>query len=518
MDFPLPPDFEAMANSISHCILVHAAETKDILWANSAACSMLGFSLEELKPLKAPDMSSGEKRYRRAVGRAWLQRAVDNGESQTQWKYKAKNGHEFLTDATAKHLVLSGRSVIMVEFRDIESELTLKRRLNHAEELLQTVMENTSAGILLLDRTGRVVSANPTAPVVLGRPLEELVGLSLMEISVPRRQEQVWQEIGPHFRNRKKKSIRLEIRQPDGSYKWLAGALEYIRVRGGTENHVWVFHDVTDRVEAERRDQRSYAYANYLGRQNAMGDMAMTLAHELAQPLAAANNFLAGVQSRLQHSSKPSLEKIRFGVENSKRQLVRASEIVNSVQRFAGSLEMVEQLVDLNEIVRDCLYFIQVRADEKNVHVETHLDNQAIFIKCERILIGQVILNLCFNAIDEMSTWEDRPRVIDIYTHRRNGQGIFCVEDQGKGLSHIPNTDVFAGAFTSKSDGHGVGLALSYRIITRQGGAITATDNAPHGAVFDFALPLAQKAPQSDAGGEATQAEIAVDPGADAQA
>jgi len=111
-------------------------------------------------------------------------------------------------------------------------------------------------------------------------------------------------------------------------------------------------------------------------------------------------------------------------------------------------------------------------------------------VACERVLTGQVVLNLCFNAIDEMTNWPIRARVVRITTHRDGDTGVFSVADVGKGLSHIPDGRIFDGAFTDKATGHGIGLALSHRIITRQGGTISARENSPRGAVFEFALPL----------------------------
>jgi C4-dicarboxylate-specific signal transduction histidine kinase len=109
----------------------------------------------------------------------------------------------------------------------------------------------------------------------------------------------------------------------------------------------------------------------------------------------------------------------------------------------------------------------------------------------ERVLTGHVVLNLCFNAIDEMANWPIDQRTVTVTTRIENGMGVFGVADTGKGVSHIPEGRVFDGAFTDKGSGHGIGLALSHRIITRQNGTISARENTPRGAVFEFALPLA---------------------------
>jgi C4-dicarboxylate-specific signal transduction histidine kinase len=90
-----------------------------------------------------------------------------------------------------------------------------------------------------------------------------------------------------------------------------------------------------------------------------------------------------------------------------------------------------------------------------------------------------------------MANWSAHERLVQVRTARNDGQASLVVIDHGKGLAHIPDGRIFDGAFTSKASGHGIGLALSHRIITRQGGTIEATENPPHGAVFEFTLPLA---------------------------
>ena len=125
------------------------------------------------------------------------------------------------------------------------------------------------------------------------------------------------------------------------------------------------------------------------------------------------------------------------------------------------------------------------------MRVTYELADEPLVIGCERVLTGQVVLNLCFNAIEEMANWPEQERVVQVRTSRNGPAATFVVVDRGKGLAHIPDGRIFDGAFTSKATGHGIGLALSHRIITRQGGTIAATENPPHGAVFEFSMPLA---------------------------
>jgi len=79
MNFPAEEDFQRLLDALTLCVLLHDAQTKAIVWANRAACAALGFSLEELLPLKAPDMTRPESKYRREIGVAAKDRRCTSG-------------------------------------------------------------------------------------------------------------------------------------------------------------------------------------------------------------------------------------------------------------------------------------------------------------------------------------------------------------------------------------------------------------------------------------------------------
>jgi len=74
-----PADFRALTQALKYCVLLHDARTYDILWANQAACDLLEWTVDELKPLKAPDMSKNARQYSRELGHRWLGQAVEDG-------------------------------------------------------------------------------------------------------------------------------------------------------------------------------------------------------------------------------------------------------------------------------------------------------------------------------------------------------------------------------------------------------------------------------------------------------
>ncbi|MBL1111484.1 PAS domain S-box protein [Streptomyces sp. 110] len=360
--------FRTLMEALKYCVLLHDARTYEILWANRAACELLGWTVDELKPLKAPDMSKNARQYSRELGHRWLGHAARHGISATEWCYRSRSGEEILTEAIAIRVVLPERAVVMVQFRDIAEEKAVRRDLSRAEE------------------------------------------------------------------------------------------------------------------EHRRDTQR----LNHLARNNAMGDMAMAIAHEVSQPLAAAYNFVEGARGRLGRGD----ETVAWGLDNAARQIERARRILSSLRSYVGRLEQSEQLTDLNAIVRDCAYFIELRAQEHAVPVVFDLTAEPLPVRCENILIGQVVMNLAFNAVDEMAGWPEAERTVSVTT-RRGGDGSAVLEVRDAGKGPPPEDRIFDGVFTSKENGSGIGLALSHRIVARHGGRIEAGANEPRGAVFRFTLPMA---------------------------
>lgn len=485
-------DYERLVQSLSYCILIHDAVTKDILWANQAACDMLGFTLEELKPLKAPDMSSADSRYRRSIGVQWLQDAADNGFSSTEWMYRSKSGREFLTEAIATRVELRAGSAIMVQFRDIEKEESLKSDLQRTESRLQAFLLRMAEGILVLDEEGRITFASGAAAGQLGRDVDKLPGEAFVDLCATSSKPVLEKALAKDRRDGSSSVFRVEIMHPDGGSKWFGVSCQYLALEKDLTGTMLLLQDITEQVAAEEQHRRDLEHLNYLGRYNAMGDMAMAIAHELGQPLAAATNFVDGVSRRVR-DPRTGINDLIYGLDNARRQIERANQIIISLRDFVVQLEHSEQVADLNEIVRDCLYFIRLRAEQHETELQLVLSESPIWIRCEKVLTGQVILNLCHNAIDEMSEWPRQERHVAITTYATGTAGVFRVADRGKGLSHIPDGRIFDGAFTSKSTGSGIGLALSHRIITRQHGRIYAEENQSKGASFTFELPLADE-------------------------
>ncbi|MNO91873.1 Sensor histidine kinase TmoS [compost metagenome] len=152
-------------------------------------------------------------------------------------------------------------------------------------------------------------------------------------------------------------------------------------------------------------------------------------------------------------------------------------------------LEQAEQIVDLNDLLRETQYFISLKAQDAGVKLEVVPASSPVRVSCEKVLVGQVILNLAFNAIEEMVDLPQERRLLRIHTTFSHDRAMLCVEDRGKGIDAGAREKLFDGFFSSKVSGNGIGLALCKNIIGRHRGDIWAENVEPTGAMFCFSLP-----------------------------
>lgn len=497
---PSSDDLKVMAQHSQNAILLHEKDTLRILWANKKACEIFQYTVAELRSLKAHHMSSQDERYRREDGVAWLHSAALYGSSRREWKYLAADGTEFLTDSAVTLVPLNLGEVLMVEIRVIEDRDNGSQSPEWISTSLERIMSYTASGVLVLDTDNRVERASPYAAGLFGYTASEIIGKALKDLGntdLGVSDEQLREAVTEPDRMI---NFRLKVNGGNNTFRWLSCNLENVIIEG-TTYRVLTVRDIQDRVDAEEREKAQREQLQYLSRYNAMGDMAMILAHDLGQPLSASLNFLSGLKARL-NTPNPDTVQLNFGLEKVERQLARASEIVGSARRYVRRIESTTAEFSLPSTVAESLYFVRLRAEEEGVDVSAHLGDEELLMEGESVLIGQVIINLCMNAIDEIKRPDTVEKKLDIKLSEYGGLASLTIADKGRGIDTVPAEQLAAGAFSSKKDGSGIGLIISEHIVQRHGGTILFTPNSPRGTVATLSLPLKSTKFQSHSSGD----------------
>jgi signal transduction histidine kinase len=169
----------------------------------------------------------------------------------------------------------------------------------------------------------------------------------------------------------------------------------------------------------------------------------------------------------------------------------RASEVIRRVRALANKTDTEKVPLDLNDVVKEVIAFLQREMDSHRVSLRIESAPVLPMIPGDRVQLQQVIINLVMNGIEAMQSVTDRPRELVIRSQPdETGRLLVTVTDSGVGIS-VENADrLFNAFFTTKSSGMGMGLSICRSIVEAHGGRLWATANVPHGATFQFTLPV----------------------------
>lgn len=241
--------------------------------------------------------------------------------------------------------------------------------------------------------------------------------------------------------------------------------------------------DITERKRVEEALQQ-------VSRLTSIGELGASVAHEIAQPLAAVATHGAACLRWIDRDV-PDLEKVRASVQRMLTDVQRATEIIKRVRMLAKRIAPEMTRLEINELISDVMVLLQREVLKHNVALRATLASKLPAVLGDQIQLAQVITNLITNGIQAMSTIEDRPRELTIKSWRSDdGYVIVSVQDSGTGIDLQHADRLFEPFFTTKPEGMGVGLSICRSIIDAHGGRVWAENNAGYGATFLFTIPV----------------------------
>ena len=267
-------------------------------------------------------------------------------------------------------------------------------------------------------------------------------------------------------------------------------------VRPFTDRQISLFRDfaaqATIALEITRRERQYREMQSELARANrvaTMGQLTASIAHEIKQPIATARNNAAAAL-RFLDKSPPDVAEVREALTCIVSDADRANDVVDRIGSLIKKAPPRKEVVDLNAAILEVTALTRGEAVKTGVTVGTQLAGDLPPIRCDRVQLQQVMLNLIVNAIQSMSGVEDGSRELHISTARIEPEGAcVAVRDTGPGLRPESLPRLFEPFYTTKSDGMGMGLSICRSIIEAHGGRLWATSCEPRGALFQFTIP-----------------------------
>jgi C4-dicarboxylate-specific signal transduction histidine kinase len=256
---------------------------------------------------------------------------------------------------------------------------------------------------------------------------------------------------------------------------------------------IWL---IKRRTRAQQLLERQMALKeiSHLNRVASMGHMAASLAHELAQPLAA---ILGNAQAAERLASRPSPDvgEIRAALSDIREDDKRARAVLENMRAIFKKQTIARHDVDLNEIVTGVSRLVRKDALARGVELRLVLSASELIVLADEISLQQVILNLINNGMDAMRDLPEGQRILTVTTCAVTGKncGMILVEDNGPGVAEKDKGKLFMPFFTTKSDGLGMGLSICRSILDSLGGRISFNNRREGGSAFRVELSLAEE-------------------------
>jgi two-component system nitrogen regulation sensor histidine kinase NtrY len=351
--------------------------------------------------------------------------------------------------------------------------ISANNQLDERRRFTETVIGGVSAGVLGLDRQGRITLPNRSAAdltaatpdALIGRPLiaviPEVAGLLASVATAPERPAEA----------------QIELQRPDGTHTLLARVAAQ-RDASGITGYVVTFDDITELLAAQRKA--------------AWAEVARRIAHEIKNPLTP----IRLSAERLQRKYLPQIQADREAFANSTNTIIRQVDsigrLINEFSAYARMPAPVFAWESGRELVRQAVHLQQGARPE--VRFETQLPEADVRLYCDAQQVAQALTNLLQNAVEsvlermkqqEQGTASGWVMVKLLETQDRC---LIEVHDNGGGLPE-PTERLTEPYVTMRATGTGLGLAIVRKIMEEHGGSLTLRNRTAGGACAALAFP-----------------------------
>jgi signal transduction histidine kinase len=242
--------------------------------------------------------------------------------------------------------------------------------------------------------------------------------------------------------------------------------------------------ELNARIEAQRSAENRLLQAAKLA---AVGEMAAGIAHELNNPLTAVTGF-----SELILDELPQASVHRKDLEMVLHEARRAGDVVRRLLDFSRQGERVRTQSDLNEVVRDVIALTNHLIKTNGVALSLDLNEPLPWVFIDTNQMKQVLLNLIHNALQAMPNGGDLQISTCLVQRDERNWAVMEIRDSGVGITQADQNRIFEPFFTTRGDrgGTGLGLSVSFGIVTDHGGLIEISSEPENGSIFSVWLPI----------------------------
>ena len=367
---------------------------------------------------------------------------------------------------------------IFIFAKDITEEKNQELNLRR----FYSIANNTVNPVQVTDVNGNMVYVNEAFIKASGYSEEELIGKNPNIFSSGKQSKKFWKRMWDTIKSGKVWVGEIENRRKNGEPFYTQVLISpFLDSDGNVAGYFGIHRDLHDKKLMEKQ-------LIHTQKMESIGILAAGVAHEVGNPLASISALVQVVQ----RSSEDEFAKEKL--ELVKGQINRISKTIRDLVDFSRPSNYELNLTDINKNIYNAVEIIRAGIKIKDINFDLNLNKKLPLIPLVEDQVQQVFVNILINAVDAISeqTEKEAEKKITISTDKDEDDIIIIFEDTGKGIEENNLSKVFEPFFTTKKEGKGTGLGLwiTYGIISSFQGTINVESTLGSGTKFTITLPI----------------------------
>lgn len=370
-------------------------------------------------------------------------------------------------------------------------DLLLKRydELETVYEFQKSIIQKMGSGLFTVDMNGLITFANKASLKTLGYNYDEVKGKDIKDffVDIKEGEEVISKILKDHIIF---ESYETYWTSKKGEPAPIGFSTSYIKMDSheNSEGVLFLFRNITQVNNLRRQIER-------MDRLATLGELSAGIAHEIRNPL-------AGIKTSaqvLEESFSPGDFRSQL-VSRIVKEIDRSNELLKKFFNFAKPSKPKQEFQNIEMIIDGVYLLLASRLRKKNILFKTDFADSIPQVYIDSSQIEQVILNVFLNAVEAIINGGEIHVKISIAKNIKLKEdsalsNAVCIEisDDGVGIPDDKLEKVFNPFFTTKSDGVGLGLSISSRLLEENGGKIELESKEGSGTIFKIYLPIIEK-------------------------
>jgi two-component system cell cycle sensor histidine kinase/response regulator CckA len=384
--------------------------------------------------------------------------------------------------------------------------------IEKAEKILAHIISNANDGIVIMDRDGKILKANPSALEMYAQEDSQILGKSVTLIG-GENSRQVWSRQLESLKSQE--SVIFEVQGEDALNTTKYFEVNANKIVIGDEHLIQAFYrDTTER----RRMLQEMLFAQKM---ESAGVMACGISHDFRNVLSTVQGFVDYIRNiNVGNTTCPHHGMIEEGVTIIEEEIRKASEVVAQLLRLGEKRKVKYCGFDLIQTIDDiCSVFTKIMP---SIEIIPQHRVRKCYIYGNKVMVEQALNNIILNAKDSMPEGGRVNILTEFPPLERHGASYsgsgrqkkklirVSISDTGTGITEDDLPYIFYPFFTTKSDsskpGTGLGLTMAYDIVKDHGGMISVDSICGKGTTFYIDIPMMEEIPESGEMTSATEA------------